>query len=293
MPRITWRAIAIAAAALVLAPAAGARADAVADWNRIALNSVLESRQSTPEALNTLATVHAAMFESLNFIEARYMPRYVVEQPSPLAMPGDAAVAAAAQYVLAEAYPDRRVALDKELHASLEPIDGDRAVSTTEIVGRNLATIVWIVRARASSAPAAPIRAAPAINPQAWDRVVDLVASKSLRPIEKARIYALISIAADESMTAASRIGRTSPQARATRPCAPCAVQAAVDAVLRLEFGSDGFADSLPSLVYPDSQAIVQVNFVGGPDDSVAAGEQLGARIARHVSRTFYGPRNE
>lgn len=287
MSRITWRAIAIASA-LVLAPAA-AHADAVADWSRIALNSVLESRQSTPDALNTLATVHAAMFESLNFIEARYTPRYVVGQPSPLAMPGDAAVAAAAQYVLAEAYPDRRVALDKELHASPERMDEDRAVSTTRIVGRNLATIVWLARARASSTP---IRAAPAINRQAWDRIVDLVASKSLRPIEQARIYALISIAADESMTAASRMG-TSPQARATRPCAPCAVQAAVDAVLRLEFGSDGFADSLASLAYPDGQAIVQVNFVGGPHDSVAAGKELGARIGRHVARTFYGPRAE
>jgi hypothetical protein len=289
MPRITWRAIAIASAALVLAPAAGARADAVADWSRIALNSALESRQSTPDALNTLATVHAAMFETLNFIEPRYTPRYVVMQPSPLAMPGDAAAAAAAHFVLAEAYPNRLITLDEALHASLQPVDGDPTVSTSEITGRSLAAIVAL-RARASSAPAAPIRAAPAINPQAWDRIVDLVASKGLRPIEKARIYALISIAADESMTAASRIG-TSQQARATRPCAPCAVQAAVDAVLRLEFGSDGFADSLPSLVYPDSQAIVQVNFVGGPDDSVAAGEQLGARIGRHVSRTFYGPR--
>jgi len=286
MPRITWSAIAIASA-LVLAPAAAARADAVADWSEIALNSVLESRQSTPDALNTLATVHAAMFESLNFIEARYKPRYVVAQPSPRAMPGDAAVAAAAQYVLAEAYPDRRVALDKQLHASLAPIDGDRAVSTTAIVGRNLATIVWVVRARASSAPAAPMRAAPAINPQAWDRIVDLVAIKSLRPIEKARIYALVSIAADEAMTAASGNGR------GTRPCMACAVQAAVDTVLRLEFGSDGFADSPPSLVYPDSRSMIPVNFVGGPDSSVVAGKELGERIGSYVSRTFYGPRKE
>jgi len=289
MSRITWRAIAIASA-LVLAPPA-AHADAVADWSRIALNSALESRQSTPDALNTLATVHAAMFESLNFIEARYTPRYVVERPSPLAMPGDAAAAAAAHFVLAEAYPDRLITLDKALHASLQPVDGDPTVSAARTAGRSLAAIVAL-RARASSAPAAPIRAAPAINPQAWNRIVDLVASKSLRPIEKARIYALISIAADESMTAASRIG-ASPQARATRPCAPCAVQAAVDSVLRLEFGSNGFADSLPSLVYPDSQAIVQVNFVGGPHDSIAAGEELGARIGGHVSRSFYGPRNE
>ncbi len=293
MPRITFRAIAIAiASAVVLAPA-GARADAVADWSEIALNSVLESRQSTPDALNTLATVHAAMFESLNFIEARYTPRYVVEQPSPRAMPGDAAVAAAAQYVLTEAYPDRRVALDKELHASLELIDGDRAVSTTASVGRNLATIVWVVRARASSAPAGPIRAAPAINAQAWDRIVDVVAIKSLRPIERARIYALISIAAEESMTAASRIGRAGSPARGTRPCAACAVHAAVDTVLRLEFGSDGFADSLPSLIYPDGPVTVQASIVGGPDDSVVAGEQLGTRIGSYVSRTYYRPRNE
>ena len=292
MPRFTWRAIAIASA-LVLAPAAGARADAVADWSRLAVNSVLESGLSTQDALHTLATVHAAMFEALNFIEARYTPRYVVKRPSPLTMPGDAAVAAAAHYVLAEAYPDRRITLDKALRASLEPIDGDPAASTTRIVGSSLAAIVWTVRARASSAPAAPIRAAPAIDPRAWDSIAVLVASKRLRPIERARIYALISIAADESMMAASRIARTRPPARGVHPCAACAVQAAVDTVLRLEFGSDGFADSLPSLVYPDSRLIVQVNFAGGPDDSLMAGNELGMRIGSYVSRSFYGPRNE
>lgn len=292
MPRITWRAVAIASA-LVLAPAAAARADAVGDWSAIALNSVLESGQSTSDALNTLATVHAAMFETLNFIEARYSPRYVVKQPSPLTMVGDAAVAAAAQYILAETYPDRRMTLDKELHASLEPIDGNPSMSTPKILGRSLAAIVWTVRARASSAQDAPIRAAPAIDPRAWDRIVDLVASKSLRPIESARIYALVSIAADESMTAASRIGRTGPPKRGARPCAACAVQAAVDTVLRLEFGSDGFAESLPSLIFTDSLSIVQVSFEGGADDSVVAGKELGARMGSYVSRTFYRPRKE
>jgi hypothetical protein len=284
MPRITLRAIAIASA-LVLSPA-GAHADAVADWSRIALDSVLESRQSTPDALNTLATVHAAMFETLNFIEARYTPRYVVMQPSPVTMPADAAAATAAHHVLVETYADRRTTLDQELRTSLEPIDADPSLSTNKIVGRSLAAIVWTVRERTSTAPK---QGAPAIDPQAWNRVVDLVESRGLRLIERARIYALASIAADEAMTAASRI----PPARVARPCAACAVQAAVDTVLRLEFGSGSFADSLPSLVYPDSGSIVRVNFVDGPADSVAAGQELGARIGRHVSRSFYGPRNE
>jgi len=278
---------AIAGLAL-LSGATLARADVIADWNRIALSSVLESRQSTPDALNTLATVHAAMLETLNFIEAGYTPRYVVRQPAPQAMPGDAAAAAAAHFVLAKAYPDRRIALDKALHASLEPIDGDPAVSTTKIVGRSLAAIVWTVRARASSAPGVP-----AIDPRAWDRIVDFVASKRLRPIERARIYSLISIAAEQSMTAASRIGRSRLPARGARPCAACAVEAAVDTVLRLEFGSGGFADSLPSLIHSDGGSTVRVNFVDGPDDSIVAGKELGARIGRHVSGSFYGPRNE
>jgi hypothetical protein len=289
MPRITWRATAIASA-LVLT-SAGARADAVADWSGIALDSVLESRQSTPDALNTLATVHAAMFETLNFIEASYTPRYVVMQPSPITMPADAAAAAAAHHVLVETYPDRRTTLDKELHASLEPIDGDPTVSTTKTVGRSLAAIVWTVRTRTSTAPAAP--RAPAIDPQAWNRVVDLVASKSSRPIERARIYALVSIAADEAMAAASMIGRSTQPARVARPCAACAVQAAVDAVLRVELGSERLAHSLPSLIFPDARPLVQVNFVADADDSVVAGKELGARIGSYVSRNFYRPRNE
>jgi hypothetical protein len=284
MSRITWRAIAIASA-LLLAPAA-AHADAVADWSRIALDSVLESRQSTPDALNTLANVHAAMFETLNFIEARYMPRYVVMHPSRMPMPADVAAATAAHHVLVETYPDRRTSLDQKLHASLEATDGDPIASTTKVVSRSLAGIVWAVRTPTSSALK---QGAPAIDPQAWNRVVDLVESRGLQPIERARIYTLVSIAADEAMTAASRI----PPARAARPCAACAVQAAVDTVLRLEFGSNGFADSLPSLIYPDSRSMVQVNFVDRPDDSVVAGKKLGMRIGSYVSRTFYGPRKE
>ena len=62
---------------------------------------------------------------------------------------------------------------------------------------------------------------------------------------------------------------------------------------MRLELGSDSFADSLPSLIYPDSRLMVRVSFVSGPDDSVVAGRELGAQIGSYVSRTFYRPRNE
>lgn len=290
MVGITSRTIAIASV-LVFAPAAGARADAVAYWSRIALNSILEeSRQSSPDALNTLASVHVAMFETLNFIEARYTPRYVVEAPSPMAMLGEPAAAAAAHYVLAQAYPDRRIMLDQELHASLVPIDRDPAASTTKVVGRSLAAIVWAVRTRT---PAASTQGLGAIDPQAWRRVVDLVASKSFRPIERARIYALVSIAADEAMAAALTTERSEPPARVARLCAACAVQAAVDTVLRVELGSVGFAHPLPSLIFPDAQSVAQINFLSGPDDSVAASRELGAQIGRRVSRTFYRPRSE
>jgi hypothetical protein len=266
MRRITWRTITIAST-LVLAPA-GARADAVTDWSGIALNTVLESRQSTPDALNTLATVHAAMFETLNFIEARYMPRYVVMQPSPVEMPGDAAAAAAAQHVLVETYPERRTTLDEALRASLEPIDGDPSSSATKILGRSLAAIVRTARTEIPTARAAQLRGAPAIDPHAWNRVLDLVASRKLPPLE-----------------------RSSPPAPGARACAACAVQAAVNMVLRLEFGADAVVDSRPAVIYPERPSVIQVTFVEARAESIA-GEELGARIGTYVSRNFYKARN-
>jgi hypothetical protein len=286
MSSITWKAFAITCG-LVLAPA-GARADAVADWSRIALDSVLESRQSTTDALNTFATVHAAMFETLNFIEARYMPRDVVAQPSPTAISGDAAAIAAAHFVLVETYPDRRAMLDKALHASLEPIDGNPTMSATKVLGSSLAAIVWTVRMRTSTAP---VRHAPAIDSPAWDRLTALVESKNLRPLERARIYALVSIAADEAMAAASR-GRGGLPAGGAFPCEACAVQAAADTVLRLELGSAGL-HPLPLVMLPGARAVLRVGFVPGTDDSIAAGKELGARIGGYVSHTYYKPREE
>jgi hypothetical protein len=286
MPRTTWSAIALASA-LALAPG-NARADAVADWSRIALTSVLESRQSTPDALNTLATVHAAMFETLNFIEARYTPRYVAIQSSAVTMLGDAAAAAAAQYVLVEAYPDRRTMLDQALHASLAPIEGDATGSTSKILGRSLAAVVWALRTRTSTPPK---QDPPAIDLPAWNGIVDLTARKNLQAIEQARIYALVSIAADEAMTAALK----SVSNRA-RPCTSCAVHAAVDTVLRLELGAGSAVQRSPSpapLIFRDAAPVVQVNFVGGADDPIVAGKQLGARIGSYVSRSFYKLRNE
>ena len=77
-------------------PCALARADVVADWNTIAIETVTALERDTAQAAYAIATVHVAMFEVMNFIEGGYVPRFLVKPPAPFARSGEAAAAAAA-----------------------------------------------------------------------------------------------------------------------------------------------------------------------------------------------------
>jgi hypothetical protein len=228
---------------------ASARADVVADWTKIALHTVISSEQRPAYAAREMATVHVAMFETMNFIEGIYVPRFVVKQPQPLSISSDAAAAAAAHYVLVQLHPEQKGALDAALHHSVAAIPDAQEKSSALITGDVLGAIVHTVWApRPSSAgtdtsggtsKTSRLRASTrgsGANAVAWYWIVAQFAeAQRLRPIESARLYALVSMALSDLYDGASRDAAHFYESE--HPCVPCAASAVVQVILESELG--------------------------------------------------------
>src|SRR5215470_5699808 len=120
------------------------RADAVTDWNVIALsatavppNSVVQSR--------TLAIVHAAIYDAVRAVE-RSGSAYAVNIEAPEGASVDAAVAAAAHGVLVRLAPMQRPVLDGALNAALAKIADDKRRSDGLGVGAKIAEQILALR---------------------------------------------------------------------------------------------------------------------------------------------------
>jgi hypothetical protein len=134
---------------------AGARADLIADWNAIVLDTLVASEHNAARAARAMASVNAAMFDAISFVEGG-TPRYLMKQPAPLSGSGEAAAAAAAHYVLSELYPQRADALDAALERSLAAFAPQDRTSA-RVWGRQLGAIVHTARS-AESGPVAADR---------------------------------------------------------------------------------------------------------------------------------------
>ena len=236
---------------LFLFLATPARADTVADWNRIALDLAARPDQPLEYSLRVMATVHVAMFEALNFIEGKYRSHYTVRSPELQGIPAEAAAAAAAHQVLADVYPAQREILGAALKRSLDAIPGGRAAATT---GTSIAAVVsavapprsepWLLESAELLDPLparGPVRARydgnedPAdihfgTSPLTWNgRVAELASSKGLSPIERARLHALVSMSLADAYAVARESGDR---------CAPCIATPAVAFILESELGA-------------------------------------------------------
>lgn len=116
---------ALALAALGLQPFTRAYADAVTDWNVIALNATAVPPNSVLQS-RTLAIVHGAIYDSVRAIDQN-APAYAVELKAPAGASVDAAVAAAAHGVLVRLAPTQRPTLDAALNAALAKVAEGRA----------------------------------------------------------------------------------------------------------------------------------------------------------------------
>src|SRR5262249_17525827 len=87
-----------------LLPSPACFADAVLDWNEVALARVVASGQPPPDGARTMAMVHVAIFDAVNAIEQRYKP-YAFSGAAPAHASADAAAAGAARTVLNGLFP--------------------------------------------------------------------------------------------------------------------------------------------------------------------------------------------
>src|SRR4030095_781028 len=101
---------AITIVALMLAAPASARADAVGDWNAIAVQATITAGRPNPTITLDIATVEAAVYDAVQAIEKQYEP-YYVEISGATGSPV-AATAKAAHDVLVNRFPAQAASLD-------------------------------------------------------------------------------------------------------------------------------------------------------------------------------------
>lgn len=103
---------AMAILTILLAAPASARADAVADWNAIAIQTISAATPArpVPVAFLDMAIVHAAVYDAVQAIAKRFKP-YQVVIPGASGSP-EAATAKAAHDILVNLFPAQTMALD-------------------------------------------------------------------------------------------------------------------------------------------------------------------------------------
>ena len=278
--RKAWKgAVNIGCALMLLLPLSPARGDALSDWNAIAARMVSSSGQ--PRAAQELAAVYAAMFEAMNFVEGKYVPRFLVKQPAPLGGSGEVEAIGAAHYVLAELYPGQKASLDAALERSMAAYPDRDAASRARIWGRhlggNVSASVLSPLDRPKVSKLAQLRASSAesgASGEIWSSIAARsIERRPLQPIDRARINALLSLAASTVYSAAgdARYG-------AGVPCVSCALDAAVRVILEAEFGSAN---------EPAEAYLIPVRDDADRSQSARAGEEMGASIGLQTL-TYY-----
>jgi len=134
--------LAIAALAMLLTGPASASADAVTDWNEIAVQTVVAAGTQRPGATGFIdvAVVQAAVYDAVQAIDRRFKP-YLVEIPGASGSMS-AAAAKAAHDVLVNRFPSQSGFLDMTYHQylanhGLSESDPGVAVGTTAAAGVN------------------------------------------------------------------------------------------------------------------------------------------------------------
>jgi len=280
-----WKSAANIGCALVmlLLPFSPARGDAVSDWNAVAAHMAGSSDQS--RAARELATVYTAMFEAMNFVEGKYVPCFLVKQPAPLGASGEIEAIGAAHYVLAQLHPDQKAALDAALERSLAAFPDWDAASRARIWGRHLGGNVYALVLSAldrpsnrTNVPTSGKSKLARTGGEAWNSIATRsIEGRTLQPIERARIHALVSLAASEAYSAADGARESHDSAAA---CGSCAVGAAIRVILEAEFG-------LVDQRAPGSAILTPVRNDADESWSAKAGEEVGRKIGLQVL-TYY-----
>jgi hypothetical protein len=130
-----------------------AKADAVLDWNEIAVNTAIANGQNPFAQARTGAIVQVAVFEAVNSIKGDYKP-YLGTIVAPHGASADAAAIEAAYRVLSTYFPGSAAALNTALATSLAQIPNGDAKTKGITVGDAAASAMIALRANDGSAPA-------------------------------------------------------------------------------------------------------------------------------------------
>jgi hypothetical protein len=132
---------------------AGARADAVLDWNTIAVNTAVANKQNPFAQARYGAIVQLAVFEAVNSITQDYQP-YIGSISAPAGASAEAAAIEAAYRVLSTYFPASQAALDADRANSLLAIADSQAKTDGIATGDAAALVIIALRANDHSSPA-------------------------------------------------------------------------------------------------------------------------------------------
>lgn len=138
------------AALLLLAPVAGAQADAVTDWNARAGELIVESKLGTPPAIRVMAIVQTAVHEAVTATAA--------DAASGTSASPEAAVAAANRAALGRLLPAQQLSIDAAYRAALAQVADGPSKSTGIAIGEQAAAAVFARRAADGALPAEAYR---------------------------------------------------------------------------------------------------------------------------------------
>ena len=144
---------------------ATAYADAVTDWNQIALEGLKAANTAGNPWSRTMAMVHVAMSDAINSVQGRYT-RFVATAPTAPNVSADAAAVAAARQILIQLVPAQRAKIDEAYAESLGRIQDGPAKRDGITLGEQVAAVVQADRA--ADATNAPDTYRPITSPGVW-----------------------------------------------------------------------------------------------------------------------------
>jgi len=139
--------------AVLLFGSAAARADAVLDWNEIAVNTAIKNLQNPFATARYQAIVQLAVFEAVNSVTGEYQS-YLGTISAPAGASADAAAVQAAYHVLLTYFPGSSVDLGNARTASLGSIPDGQSKTDGLAVGDAAASAMIALRANDGSSPA-------------------------------------------------------------------------------------------------------------------------------------------
>jgi hypothetical protein len=138
----------LTSALLLASPASPARADAVTDWNAIAINATAVPPNAVLQS-RVLAIVHGAIFDAVQ--AAGHKSAYAIDLKAPPATSDEAAIATAAHGVLLRLAPAQRTMLDDALNTALAKIADGESKTNGVRVGEEIAEKLVALRGKDQS----------------------------------------------------------------------------------------------------------------------------------------------